>query len=166
MLLVSYLSGGCLATITACLLQRHPTRRRIWIPIGFGVLLVAAIAALRSWDVRFIGGLLGAGFLFVAAGSRTPRADAAWMLACVVFFALIIDNDFWTYPIRIFLAVCCAIVFATSIGFFRRYIGECLLEWPIRVMYRLRAIGPGMEKLPRTGPVLVIANHSTYLDPC
>jgi 1-acyl-sn-glycerol-3-phosphate acyltransferase len=36
------------------------------------------------------------------------------------------------------------------------------LFWP---MYRIRARGPGAGRLPRTGPLLIVANHASYADP-
>jgi 1-acyl-sn-glycerol-3-phosphate acyltransferase len=37
-----------------------------------------------------------------------------------------------------------------------------IVVWP---MYRLRAAGPGLDHFPLQGPLLVIANHSAWLDP-
>jgi 1-acyl-sn-glycerol-3-phosphate acyltransferase len=37
-----------------------------------------------------------------------------------------------------------------------------VIMWP---MYRIRAQGPGLAALPRTGPMIVIANHTAWLDP-
>jgi 1-acyl-sn-glycerol-3-phosphate acyltransferase len=34
--------------------------------------------------------------------------------------------------------------------------------WP---MYRVRGHGPGMDRIPRTGPLLVLANHTAWFDP-
>jgi 1-acyl-sn-glycerol-3-phosphate acyltransferase len=34
--------------------------------------------------------------------------------------------------------------------------------WPI---YRIRAFGPGVGQMPVRGPLLIVANHSSYLDP-
>ncbi|MFN4259324.1 MAG: MFS transporter, partial [Gemmataceae bacterium] len=37
-----------------------------------------------------------------------------------------------------------------------------IILWP---MYRFQALGPGVGKVPLHGPLLVIANHSAYMDP-
>jgi len=37
-----------------------------------------------------------------------------------------------------------------------------ILLWP---MFRIRGCGPGLEKVPWRGPVIVIANHAAYCDP-
>jgi 1-acyl-sn-glycerol-3-phosphate acyltransferase len=37
-----------------------------------------------------------------------------------------------------------------------------LLIWP---MYRVRAHGPGVGRIPLDGPLILVANHSAYLDP-
>ncbi|HZY86674.1 MAG TPA: MFS transporter [Gemmataceae bacterium] len=31
--------------------------------------------------------------------------------------------------------------------------------------YRVRALGPGRDRVPTTGPLLIVANHAAYLDP-
>jgi 1-acyl-sn-glycerol-3-phosphate acyltransferase len=42
---------------------------------------------------------------------------------------------------------------------------EQLLEILLTPMYRVRTYGPGRDLIPRRGPLLIIANHSAYLDP-
>lgn len=42
---------------------------------------------------------------------------------------------------------------------------EQILEILIAPMYRVRMQGPGRDCIPRTGPLLIIANHAAYLDP-
>jgi 1-acyl-sn-glycerol-3-phosphate acyltransferase len=37
-----------------------------------------------------------------------------------------------------------------------------IVLWPI---YRIHAFGPGARQIPTRGPVLLVANHSSYLDP-
>ena len=48
---------------------------------------------------------------------------------------------------------------------FRREVLEQLLEFVFFVMYRFRVAGPGVDTFPLKGPVLVVVNHSGYLDP-
>ena len=47
----------------------------------------------------------------------------------------------------------------------RRPFVEFAVEFPMRVLYRVRPRGPGVTALPAHGPVLVIANHASYFDP-
>jgi 1-acyl-sn-glycerol-3-phosphate acyltransferase len=42
---------------------------------------------------------------------------------------------------------------------------ELIAEIVLLPVYRIRAYGPGRERIPTTGPVLVVANHAAYLDP-
>lgn len=42
---------------------------------------------------------------------------------------------------------------------------EQIVELLFFPMYRVRAQGPGVDEIPRTGPLLVVANHSAWLDP-
>ena len=46
-----------------------------------------------------------------------------------------------------------------------RIIVEQIVEFPLSTMYRVRGYGPGLDVFPTRGPVLLIANHATYLDP-
>lgn len=46
-----------------------------------------------------------------------------------------------------------------------REVAELIMEiliWPI---YRIRSHGPGIDAMPREGPVLVISNHTAWFDP-
>jgi 1-acyl-sn-glycerol-3-phosphate acyltransferase len=42
---------------------------------------------------------------------------------------------------------------------------ELVLEGLIRPFYWIRAHGPGKNRIPPTGPLLIVANHSAYVDP-
>jgi 1-acyl-sn-glycerol-3-phosphate acyltransferase len=42
---------------------------------------------------------------------------------------------------------------------------ELLTEGVLLPMYRIRAHGPGAGLIPRRGPLLLVANHSSYFDP-
>ena len=56
---------------------------------------------------------------------------------------------------------------ATLISFweFRREAIEQIIEFIFAIMYRFRAAGPGLDSFPLRGPVIVVANHSSWLDP-
>ncbi len=64
------------------------------------------------------------------------------------------------------LAVATGLGAVVSVWDFRRELGEQLVELLFFAMYRFHAAGPGLDRFPRRGPVLVIANHSAWLDPC
>ncbi len=42
---------------------------------------------------------------------------------------------------------------------------ELVIEFLFWPMYEIRAHGPGADRIPLRGPLLIIANHSTYADP-
>jgi 1-acyl-sn-glycerol-3-phosphate acyltransferase len=48
---------------------------------------------------------------------------------------------------------------------FRREFSEQVIEFAFAIMYRFRAAGPGLDNFPLKGPVIVVCNHSGYLDP-
>jgi 1-acyl-sn-glycerol-3-phosphate acyltransferase len=47
----------------------------------------------------------------------------------------------------------------------RREVVEQLVEFIFAVMYRFHGHGPGIDQCPTHGPLLVIANHSCWMDP-
>ncbi len=63
------------------------------------------------------------------------------------------------------LSLIAGIVFLISIFVCARPLFELVIEWPTRLMYRMRAKGPGVAAFPVRGPVIVIANHAAYFDP-
>src|SRR5262249_54706728 len=42
---------------------------------------------------------------------------------------------------------------------------EQILEVLIWPLYRIRGHGPGLDRFPQRGPLLVLANHSAWFDP-
>jgi 1-acyl-sn-glycerol-3-phosphate acyltransferase len=165
--------GGVLAGCGIVQIQRHITRRKVWLPFGWCLLFLSSLIAAETGYGLMASSLAGAA-LAAGAAAHIPKAIAVLPFAALLaLFALIKDLSTRTFldglptrDIAVALAILSGVVLPLSIWRNRRPIGECLLEWPIRIMYRFRAVGPGMDTLPRTGPVLVIGNHATYLDPC
>jgi 1-acyl-sn-glycerol-3-phosphate acyltransferase len=48
---------------------------------------------------------------------------------------------------------------------FRRELWEQVIEFLFAIMYRFRAAGPGLDGFPLKGPVIIVANHSAWMDP-
>jgi 1-acyl-sn-glycerol-3-phosphate acyltransferase len=63
------------------------------------------------------------------------------------------------------LAAACGVAAIYAAWFFRRETSELVFETVLLPLYRFQVGGPGVESFPRKGPVLVIANHSAWLDP-
>jgi 1-acyl-sn-glycerol-3-phosphate acyltransferase len=62
------------------------------------------------------------------------------------------------------LALLGGLAFLVSCIVCRRPLVELGFEIPSRICYRIRGHGPGLKAFPR-GPVVVIANHASYMDP-
>lgn len=65
----------------------------------------------------------------------------------------------------ILLAAGCGLAAVYAWYFFRREVAELLFEALFLLMYRFRTVGPGLVTFPVKGPLLVVANHSTWTDP-
>lgn len=66
----------------------------------------------------------------------------------------------------VLLTLVAAVSAAASFRLLFRHVFETLVEvllWPI---YRIHGYGPGLVDTPLRGPVLVVANHTAWLDPC
>jgi 1-acyl-sn-glycerol-3-phosphate acyltransferase len=157
---------GFLCILTLSFLQTHPNRRRIWIPFGYFLLLAANVVVIAGGQLWWIGLLAGGGLAAGTVGSTRYYAEPLVGLAAVVVALFAYEATRAVPAVPIVMSGVCAAFFALALWLNRRYVAETLLEWPVRIMYRIRAVGRGMKEVPRTGPVLIIANHVSYLDPC
>ena len=68
-------------------------------------------------------------------------------------------GQFWVVALlaTVGAVVCWRLLFAQFL--------EQAFELLMMPMYRIRAQGPGLDKIPRHGPLLVVANHSAWFDP-
>jgi 1-acyl-sn-glycerol-3-phosphate acyltransferase len=60
------------------------------------------------------------------------------------------------------LAACAAVT--TGCLYFREFL-ELLTEFMIWPLYSIKGRGPGLDDFPMQGPLLIVANHSAWLDP-
>jgi 1-acyl-sn-glycerol-3-phosphate acyltransferase len=136
----------------------EPDGRPVWLVGVFPLLLgvaKGAVASHRSWfndefrRWQFTSGvavLTGWGLVaaFAIAGPSDPvvRGVYRWLLVGLTVWAAV---QAWLTLLR--PAV------------------EVTAEPLLSVLCRVRATGPGLAEFPRSGPVLVIANHAAWLDP-
>jgi 1-acyl-sn-glycerol-3-phosphate acyltransferase len=186
---LALVGGGAAAGCGLAAWQRHPVRRRGLAPFG-----TLALVAAFLWCALFLPSeppgvatgaiLLGFGGALTAVPlccefSAATRADtrgkgvvvagavcaAAVVTSALLLHALahggILPTPFWQFA---FLAVLALI--GTVVAVRRHFramvenIVECLV-WPV---YRIRAHGPGKDKMPLRGPMLVVSNHTSYAD--
>jgi 1-acyl-sn-glycerol-3-phosphate acyltransferase len=57
------------------------------------------------------------------------------------------------------------VLFAVCLLFYYRQAIELFLEPIIWVLYSIRGVGPCAYQLPPAGPLLIVANHASWLDP-
>lgn len=168
-LVASFVAGG-LCGFAVAQLQRHPTRQRVWLP-------AAALLLVAGSCLAYVGYPLAAAFVLAVALTLVlvvtrPLRNVRGVIetAAAVAFAVILagqvfqqDAMSWWYRV---IAALSAVTFLVVLWLDRRPVGEALGECIFRIMYRMRVSGPGVAELPRSGPLLVIANHCSYLDPC
>ena len=64
-----------------------------------------------------------------------------------------------------FLAALTALGTALALALLPRETIENILDIALLPMYRIRIYGPGVKHFPMRGPLLIVANHSSYIDP-
>jgi 1-acyl-sn-glycerol-3-phosphate acyltransferase len=166
-------------------MQRHPRRVLGLVPIGAtglaAGLLLLALGMMPSLPLCFILGITG-GLVNVPL-SATYQADVpadargnamairnfadylliasvTGILAGLAHFQIVnVAGQFW---IVAGLALAAAAV-AWRVIF--REILELVMELSVWPSYRIRGHGPGLDAFPASGPLVVVANHSAWLDP-
>jgi 1-acyl-sn-glycerol-3-phosphate acyltransferase len=180
-----WVAAGVAAGSLLAGVQGHPRRALGLVPLGaVGLLAGLVLAALGSSPSGGLGLFLGltAGLINVplsAAYQAALPADArgngmavrnladyvAMTVMSVLMYllahhgVLTAGGQFWLVAALAGLGVG-----ATWYYFFREGM-EQLIEFVAWPMFRIRARGPGLERFPRQGPLLVIANHSCWFDP-
>jgi 1-acyl-sn-glycerol-3-phosphate acyltransferase len=160
--------------------QLHPRRGLGLIPVattGLCLTLLAAALSAAPWSGAFcftlglFAGIAGPALraaVQVVVPRRLPAApiDAAASVLALLLLARIeslgrASAAWWCGVLAVAFGVAAVAASALLLAPTLELILE-ILVWP---MYDIRAHGPGADRLPWRGPLLIIANHSSYADP-
>jgi 1-acyl-sn-glycerol-3-phosphate acyltransferase len=165
-------------------LNRHPYRHAGFALVGA---LVAAGSALclRFWDSG-TDPLIGLGFglglsisplvnLYliwnspkhhgVAAALVVGGGCASELILAAVLINLGEDPRTARTPLLNILLAVTSLAAVGGVGVFFRPAMEGTAEILLGVCYRIRAVGPGLARIPVRGPCLLIGNHAAWFDP-
>ncbi|MBI1830435.1 MAG: 1-acyl-sn-glycerol-3-phosphate acyltransferase [Planctomycetes bacterium] len=183
--ILAWVAGGVAVGSLLAGLQKHPRRMLGLVPIGavgltIGLGYVATGDKPDMWFCALVGAMAGLinvplAAAYQAAAPADARGNAMavrnmadYLSAAVVgigmtglthAFDLTASAQLWIIAAISLLATIAAI------WVFRRETWEQLIEVVFFFMYRFRAAGPGLDKIPLQGPVIIIANHSAWMDP-
>ncbi len=163
-----------LAGIVAACLYWHPYRGLGFVPLFTGLASLCGLAAVIAGQCPLTVGLAAflLGFAFIRSVLYLKRFHRdSGLMPVGLLFAIILAS---VSPIRAhepppispawFAAACGLTALLASILLFRPLIELCS-EPILWIMYRVRARGPGLKKVPLRGPCLVVANHGCWFDP-
>ncbi len=181
----AYVVGGVALGSLLAGLQKHPRRVLGLVPLGAtGMtvgLIIAATGALPGPTLCVILGVM-AGLVNVplaatyqndvppdargnAMAVRNFADNVMVAVASFLLFALGNWAGWGPTPQMALVAALAGALAVASWWFLRREIMEAIVEGFFAVMYRFRTHGPGVDRFPLRGPVLVIANHACWMDP-
>jgi 1-acyl-sn-glycerol-3-phosphate acyltransferase len=166
-------------------LQRHPRRVFGLVPWGAtGLTIGLVIAAAGSIPGEILCVILGmmVGLINVPLAATYQRdlpADARgngmavrnfcdYLLTALLagLFYLLGDAAGWSASAQLWLiAGLSGLLAVVSWRLLMGPVFEQLMEFLIFPIYRIKGYGPGLDEIPTHGPVLVIANHTAWMDP-
>jgi 1-acyl-sn-glycerol-3-phosphate acyltransferase len=173
---------GCMAAV----LQAHPRRCLGLVPVGLTILLVGLVWTALSGNGStvscvLVGSAVGLVCVplratYLAAVPDEARGNAAAFMNAVILavFAVLSHGALRLVEAGLLsasasrLAMLATLTAAgTGVAWFFLYpqAMEAAVEIGLVPIYRIRAHGPGAGRLPLRGPLLLVANHSAYLDP-
>jgi 1-acyl-sn-glycerol-3-phosphate acyltransferase len=167
-------------------LQVHPRRNLALIPIGLtGLVLVLIEAAWQGPSVGLPASLVGIAVglvnvpLAAAYESALPediRGSGMAIFNAVSNFAMLLFTGLSIGVLSVIsvamrvealwlMVVILALSALASWYLLSREFVELLTEFILWPAYYIRGKGPGLEQCPARGPLLIVANHASYLDP-
>jgi 1-acyl-sn-glycerol-3-phosphate acyltransferase len=177
--------GAALGCATASL-QGHPRRCLGLVPLGATGLLAALAWAGLAGGVPpvpclllgFMGGLVNVPLRAVylaavpadARGSATAAMNTAIYVLTAALAAVLlglVEAGPLATPAAQLAALAVLAGAGAALAWYLLYPQalETVVEPVLVTMYRVRAHGPGAGRLPPRGPLVIVANHASYLDP-
>lgn len=173
---LAFLAAGAAGTWLA-IISRHPRRSLGWLPWCYPVLTLVCWLGwpgprpLVLGTFVFLSILIAISLLLHLAALAPRRFDAlAFGFLSHVFVAKLLSAQLWAVseqPEKIHASLLVLSLTASLASWVAGYrvALERLLEGLIWPLYRIQAIGSGVRRIPLTGPLIVIANHTNMLDP-
>ncbi|HEY7329974.1 MAG TPA: MFS transporter [Gemmataceae bacterium] len=177
--------GAGLGCLTAAW-QGHPRRSLGLVPLGATGLLLALVIhsftdasdGLIAFALGFMGGLTNVPLraAYQAAVPADARGNGMAVMNTAIYVLTTALSLLLTALLRgkilhtpvsqleLLSVLAAAGVIVAWWQFFPQTV-EQILEMMLTPMYRIRTHGPGLAQTPRTGPLLIVANHAAYLDP-
>jgi 1-acyl-sn-glycerol-3-phosphate acyltransferase len=160
------------------LIRLYPYRYRVigFVPPFMGILTIWILifGNTNNWPVYAVGvasllGGLGAGALLRYRDkfrNKILHFYALSVLSAAVGIGLVMlfRREFFVAYQWAYLIVAGLLFLISTISVTRALV-EIGFDLSFSMMYRVEAKGPGLEKIPLNGPVIVIANHAQWFDP-
>lgn len=180
---LSSMAGAALGSILAGV-ERHQLRALGWVPWAATGLCIALvwIALLGDlppgwlcWVVGAMGGIINVPLFanYQAALPADARGNGIAVLNTAGYLAMtgLALVMFGLAPVlpaggQVWLIVGLSVI-ALVIAWYGllRECYEFTLELLFSPIFRIHGFGPGLEAIPRTGPLLILANHTAWFDP-
>jgi 1-acyl-sn-glycerol-3-phosphate acyltransferase len=170
---------GAIVGMAFALLQPHPQRILASVSIGWflfsGGLLLHWIWPEREWLVLLAGFAVGWPLLsletaLLNAVTSRQRFNAIMLMTLLPLLAVALAAWLLPFPMPpgrmsawlLIPAVAGTLIFGRL---FIREFFELVVELAMLPLYRVRVRGPGAAMVPLRGPAIVLANHSSWIDP-
>jgi 1-acyl-sn-glycerol-3-phosphate acyltransferase len=177
---------GALIGCVAASLVGHPRRNQSLIPLGMTglllllgwVMLTGSPATAPSLPTAFLLGFFTALVHVALWTASTPHdrekgriwvflpalVSLATLALCVLFLNLFGQPTPAPMQLALLTGLLGSGFLLAWLALFPQVI-ELVLAWILLPMYQVRLRGPGRDLLPSHGPLIIVANHSSYLDP-
>ena len=187
---LTYVGAGAALGCLAAGIQGNPRRNPGLAPFGATGLLIVLLTLMASSDgagelprvtctlLGFMGGLvnvpLRAAYMAAVPADARGNGMAVMNTAIYLLTTFLSLLMFGLLEIKLiespagqlaFLACLSAVGAATAWWLYLPQAVENVVECLMAPMYRIRVHGPGASRIPREGPLILVSNHSAYIDP-